>query len=114
LRVQLRGAQPIGADCSGGSGPMDTAEIALRVLDCTEDDGSPCTAAGATYVDQMLPSFHVLAAGEAPPATWRDPRAQANAALDRSPSAGPQQTALRLGDANDQLGCGDVRAAFAH
>lgn len=113
LRLQLRGAQPIGDDCNGGTGTMDAAEIALRVLDCVEDDGRPCNAAAATYVDQNLPHFHVLSAGEAPPSTWRDARPQADAALDRSPSAGPQQTALRLGDASDQLGCSDVRAAFA-
>lgn len=113
LRLQLRGAQPIGADCNGGTGPMDAAEIALRVLDCVEDDGSPCSAAGATYVDQNLPRFHVLSAGEAPPASWRAARPEADAALDRSPSAGPEQTALRLGDARDPLGCSDVRAAFA-
>jgi hypothetical protein len=55
----------------------------------------------------------VLSAGEAPPSSWRDARPPADAALDRSPSVGPQQTALRLGDASDQLGCSDVRAAFA-
>lgn len=103
MRIQLRGAQPLGADCNGGTGKLDSAEVALRALDCAMDDGSRCTVAGATYVDQNRPVFHVLASREAPPA---------HAGLDRAPSAGPRQTAMRLADRTERVSCSDVRAVF--
>ena len=105
LRLQLRGSQPLGADCNGGTGSLEAADVALRVLDCAMHDGSRCTVAGATYVDQNLPVFHVLAQGETP-------AVDAGAGLDRTPSTGPRQTAVRLADRTEHVSCSDVRAVF--
>jgi hypothetical protein len=112
LRLSLAGAQPIGASCDGGSAGMSAASLELRALDCRMDDDSPCTPAGAAYVDQHLPVFHVLAAGEAPPDSFSHPDPALDAALDRSASDGPRQTAVRLADLDADVACSDVRAAF--
>jgi hypothetical protein len=113
LRMTLGGSSALGDDCNGGVGPAQADNVALRALDCTMDDGSPCTPAAATFVDEKLPVFHVLAAGETPPAAFRDPRNDVDASLDRSTSQGARQTLIRLGDSDDSIGCGDVRDAFA-
>lgn len=112
LRLSLTGAQPIGATCDGGSAEMSSASLELRALDCRMDDDSPCTPAGAAYVDQNLPVFHVLAAGEAPPDSFAHPDPAIDAALDRSASDGPRQTAIRLADLDAAVSCADVRAAL--
>jgi hypothetical protein len=85
----------------------------LRVLDCALRDGTKCSAAGATFVDQNAPTFHVLLRGETPPERWKHRRADADAKLDRSASLGPRNTTLRLGNLDTELSCADVRDAFA-
>jgi hypothetical protein len=113
LRTTLSGSQPLGTDCQGAAGALNAGDVSLRALDCAMRDGTPCTAAGATFVDRRMPTFHVLQPGETPPTRWKHPRRDADAQLDRSPSLGPQSTTVRLGELADNLGCADARAAFA-
>jgi hypothetical protein len=113
LRTTLGGAYPLGPDCNGETGRADAADVSLRVLDCVMVDGAACTPSGATIVDQNMPTFHALHAGDAPPRAWKNLRPAADAALDRSASVGPQNTVMRLGDSGAQLNCADVREVFA-
>jgi hypothetical protein len=115
LRTQFGGAYPVGSDCNGGTSAADGGDVALRVLDCTTLGGTRCTPSAASVVDQNMPVFHALAAGQAPPRAWAHPRSQEDSALDRSSSVGAQNTLLRLGDLGlgAALGCEDVREIFA-
>jgi hypothetical protein len=113
LRTTLSTSHPIGSDCQGGVGTADASDLQLRVLDCAMRDGTKCSVAGATFVDQNAPSFHVLQRGETPPARWKHRRADADAKLDRSASLGPRNTTIRLGDLDATVGCADVREVFA-
>jgi hypothetical protein len=113
LRAQLSGSHPIGAGCQGGSSSAEAAALELRVLDCAMKDGTRCTAAASTFVDENVPVFHVLQPGETPPANWQHRRADANARLDRSASVGPRNRVVRLGALDAASSCSDVRAAFA-
>jgi hypothetical protein len=112
LRSELSAGYSISSDCGGGVGTAQSSGVEMRVLDCAMMDGKPCNAAGATFVDQNVPVFHALAAGETPPPTWRHQRRDADLLLDRSPSAGPQSRWLRLGDLADDLPCTSIREAF--
>ena len=107
----------LGADCHGDgeTQPATAQDVLLRVFDCTMRDGAPCGVAAATFVDQHIPAFHVLAAGEAPPATWKHLRHDADALLDRSPSQGPRSTTRWLADSDQNPSCDEVRSvANAH
>jgi hypothetical protein len=113
LQTTLGGAYPLGPNCDGETGPADAADVALRVYDCVMQDGAPCTPSAATIVDQNMPVFHLLSAGEAPASAWKNLRRDADAALDRSASVGPRNTVMRLGDQGAELSCEDVREVFA-
>jgi hypothetical protein len=112
LHTKLGGAYPVGPNCEGETGPADAADVALRVYDCEMLDGEPCTPSAATVVDQNMPTFHGLDEGEAPPRAWKNLRRDADARLDRSASAGPRNTVMRLGDHGAALSCEDVREVF--
>jgi hypothetical protein len=112
LRTRLGGSGKIGADCASGAGVAEAENFESRTIDCVMDDGSPCTAAGAGFVDQNVPVFHVLQAGESPPATWKHTRADADSMLDRTASKGPLSSVVRLSDLGGTVACGDVRAAM--
>jgi hypothetical protein len=112
MRTQLRGSFGLGSDCAGDVGTAEASDIMLRVMDCRLTNGSACSPAQATIVDQHAPVFHVLKAGQTPPPSWRHPRADADAALDRSASSGPRIASLRLGAAGEAVSCPDARAAF--
>lgn len=107
LRARFGGEVPLGSDCNGGTSAAEAGDVSLRVFDCAMDDGSRCTPNGVTVVDQSMPVFHLLPVGEVPPRAWQDKT------LDRGVSEGPRSTVLRLGNSGDELGCADVREAFA-
>jgi hypothetical protein len=111
LRTKLGGAGAISADCKSGSGAADAEDFQSRTFDCVMKDGSKCTSAGASFVDQNVPVFHVLKKGDVPPTKWKHARSDADAKLDRSMSKGPLSTVVRLGDLNASIMCADIRAA---
>jgi hypothetical protein len=111
LRVSVGGSGKIGADCKSGTGPGDANDIESRVFDCVMADGMKCQSSGVEFVDQNTPAFHVLKAGEMPPAAWKHARAEADAKLNRAASMGPIASVVRLGDIGQTFACGDVRSA---
>jgi hypothetical protein len=111
LRVSAGGSGKINDDCKTGSGPGDVDDIVSRVFDCVMADGSKCASSGVEFVDQNSPVFHVLKAGEMPPATWKHVRAEADSALNRAPSKGPLAYVARLGDIGGTFACADIRNA---
>jgi hypothetical protein len=111
LRTRVGGSGVISADCKSGSGAADVDDFESRVFDCTTKDGA-CSASDANFVDQNTPLFHVLKKGDVPPSTWKHPRADADAALDRSPSTGPVSSVIRLGDVGSTVSCTDIRGAM--
>lgn len=111
LRVSVGGSGMIGSDCKSGTGPGDANDIESRVFDCVMADGMKCQSSGVEFVDQNTPAFHVLKAGEMPPATWKHARADADAKLNRAPSKGAQAYVVRVGDIGQSFSCADIRSA---
>jgi hypothetical protein len=114
LRTRLGGGGALSADCKSGAGNADVDDFESRVWDCKMKAGAKCTADGAAFLDKITPTFHVLKAGTAPPAEWKFPGARAselNPKLDRSMSAGPKTSVVRLGDIGSTVSCADVRGA---
>jgi hypothetical protein len=111
LRTRLGGSGKIGADCSSGSGVAEAEDFESRTVDCVMKNGSKCNPDGAEFVDKNVPLFHVLKAGEMPPAKWKHARSEADATLDRSPSKGPQSSVVRLADLGSMVSCEMIRGA---
>lgn len=112
LKLSAGGSGKIAADCMSGVGASISGDtIPARVFNCKKADGMPCSAADATFIDTNTPLYHVLKAGEAPPALWKHPtRPEVDALLDHTPSKGPRASMVRLGDIGTVKSCGEVRA----
>jgi Low-density lipoprotein receptor domain class A len=106
------------SDCASGVGAADVGAtaIALRLLHCRRNDGSPCAQPDSAFLDGNLPNYHVLAPGEVPPVDWKFAGTLNGARdlkLDRSPSKGPRSSFVRLAGPGAVVGCAQVRdAAF--
>jgi hypothetical protein len=113
------------SECGQAAGAATTAAtVPSRVFDCVLEqgkngNGAPCMPADAEFIDQNTPNYHVLGAGETPPATWihnrektlggeKDPSVNL---LDRSPSVGPRFSLVRLADTDASVTCDQVRSA---
>lgn len=112
LRTRLGGSGKIAADCASGVGSAEAEDFESRAINCVTKAGAECAPAEAEFVDQNNPIFHVLQVGQMPPATWKHPRTDADATLDRSPSKGPQSAVVRLDEVAGTKTCADVRAAM--
>jgi len=108
LRTRVGGSGAIGADCKSGTGDADADDFESRVNDCTKLDGSKCSAMEVSFVDQNTPAFHVLKAGQTPPAMWMN----AYQGKNKEASTGPKATVVRLGDVGQTFTCEQVRAAI--
>ena len=111
LRTAISGGGKIGADCASGSGPAEASAFESRLIDCKLKSGTKCTADNAKFVDQNLPNFHVLMAGQMPPAEWKHPRPEADRMLNRMPSKGPIGSVVRIADPGATVTCAQVRMA---
>jgi hypothetical protein len=125
LSTTLGGSATIAEGCESGAGVATAPEIAIksRVATCKVDPASlpagdtmhannACTGMEATFLDVNVPSYHVLQANETPPASglhW--PLGLAGQTLDPTPSPGPLNSMVRLGDRGMPFTCADVRAA---
>lgn len=113
LRTKLGGSSKPSTMCTQGVGAAEAEDFESRTVDCVMKDGSKCSPAGAEFVDQNVPLFHVLKTGDMPPAKWKHARAEADSTLNRMPSKGPQSSVIRLGDLGANVTCDMVRnAAF--
>ncbi len=119
LRMALGGHVKIQDACLHGVGDGESSPtIPSRAIDCVLEDGTPCSAANANFVDQNVPNFHILQAGQTPPPApiWQHPRENPSwgplaVKLDRSVSPGPRTSMVRLGDNTQSFDCATVRAA---
>lgn len=114
-RIRLGGSGRVSADCNGGDGGGIAEFVESRGAGCYVQQGTAdpfglpagpnqeCNATEATFLDQNLPVYTILRAGEAPDAMLK--------LDDMSPSPGPRFGLRRLGKPSDVVTCADVRAA---
>jgi hypothetical protein len=113
LRTKIGGSGKIAAGCMSGGGSADADGFDTRLFGCKlKSSGMPCDDTGAAFVDLNLPNFHVLQATQVPPPEWKHPRAEADAVLNRAPSAGPKSSVVRLGDLGANVTCAQVRSTM--
>jgi hypothetical protein len=114
-RTKLGGAGRLSADCMSSLGSGIAEFVQSRAWGCMVQEGTAdafgtpagpneaCTGGEAGFMDQNLPIYLVLGAGEAPPSTLK--------LENMAASAGPHISMVRLGDIGDPVSCEDVRAA---
>jgi hypothetical protein len=114
-RTKLGGSGKIADDCNSGIGAGIAEFVQSRAWGCYVQEGTfnfgttgpagPdefCEAPEAAFVDENLPIYQILNAGQAP-----DPVLK----VDQAPSEGSQFSLVRLGALGDRVGCTDVRNA---
>jgi hypothetical protein len=109
LRTKLGGSATLAAGCGLTPAAAEADGFESRLIDCKLKNGTKCASMDANFVDQNLPNYHVLAANAVPPAEWKHPRAEADAKLDRTPSAGPRSSVVRIGDIGSAATCAQIR-----
>lgn len=116
-RTKLGGASVLGAECATGLGSGIAEFVQSRAWGCmvqqgTTDNpfdpvGAPantvCESAEAAFMDENLPIYQVLLAGQTP----ADPIKVEN----MEASSGPKIRLVRLGDLSSDVTCEDVRSA---
>ena len=115
VRTKLGGTGRLSDDCNAAVGAGIAEFVQSRAYGCvvqpgTSDfggqpakEGEPCTAAQAAFMDENLPIYKVLSAGEKPDMVLN--------VVDKGQSAGPLFSMVRLGRAGDPVGCQAVRDA---
>jgi hypothetical protein len=114
-RTKLGGAGVIGADCNGGVGPGVAEFVQSRGWGCLVQEGTAnwggvaagpdeaCMAAEAAFMDENLPIYNVLRAGQAPDPMLSVP--------DHAPSEGPKFSLVRVGAPGESVTCAEIRDA---
>jgi hypothetical protein len=115
VRTKLGGTGRLANDCNSAVGAGIAEFVQSRAYGCVVQPGTadfggqpalenePCTAAQAAFMDENLPIYRVLAAGEAPDDVLN--------VVDESASLGPLFSMVRLGRAGDAVTCQAVRDA---
>jgi hypothetical protein len=115
LRSKLGGGGAIGATCDSGTGDSKATYLDSRVFDCVTTMDRPCVnhpdygTAARDFVDNSAPTYHILQAGEKPPATVIEPTT--TMPLDQTPSVGAKSSLVRLADLGGSVDCAMVRGA---
>lgn len=116
-RTKLGGASVLGPECATGLGSGIAEFVQSRAWGCMVQEGTTddpwgtmkagpndaCTSGEAGFMDENLPIYDVLLAGETP----TDPIKVENMA----PSTGPKISLVRLGDLGGDVTCENVRNA---
>lgn len=114
-RIRLGGSGRVSADCNSGDGGGIAEFVESRAAGCYVQQGTAdpfgfpagpnqeCNATEAAFLDQNLPVYTLLRAGESPDAMLK--------LDDTAPSPGPRFGLRRLGKPSDVVTCADVRAA---
>lgn len=114
-RVRLGGAGRVQDDCNGGDGGGIAEFVESRAAGCYVQEGTAdpfgfpagpdtkCNDTEAAFIDQNLPVYTILRAGDAPDMSLM--------LDDTAPSPGPRFGLRRLGSLKDDVDCADVRAA---
>jgi hypothetical protein len=115
VRNKLGGSAQISADCNSGAGNGVAEFFQSRAYGCIVKEGTAnlgaqpagpdeaCDGNEAQFMDENLPIYYVLGAGETP--------AQNLMITNKSPSTGTQFGFVRLGKLGEPMSCADVRAA---
>lgn len=118
IRTRVGSSFRLAPDCQTGSGAASAYYVSSRARSCQVEPGSfdfmqpyaqpagtndTCSAAEAHFIDQSLPDYRVLSAGDTP---------ESSVSLsDLSPSPGPLVRAVRFAPSADAVSCERVRAA---
>jgi hypothetical protein len=115
VRNRLGGSGQLSGDCRTGAGNGIAEFFQSRAYGCVVKEGSAnlggppagpdeaCDGNEAQFMDENLPIYHVLGAGETPASNLM--------ITDKAASTGPQFGFVRLGNVGDPVSCADVRAA---
>jgi hypothetical protein len=113
-RLRLGGSVRLGSDCATASGSALAEYANSRAVGCFAEPGSRdllgtaagqndrCTQAQTLFIDQSLPEYTVLSAGQRPAAASR---------VDRMVSNGPIVSVVRFDPSATPVSCDDVRNA---
>jgi hypothetical protein len=117
VRTKLGGTTRFAKDCDRGQGSGVAEYVNSRAAGCLVQKGTfnwpngarpagdadPCEPAEASFLDENLPEYTLLAAGQTP--------SNSLSITDRQASRGPEVKAVRLGDVDADVSCADVRDA---
>jgi hypothetical protein len=115
-RIKLGSSVRIADDCSTGKGSAVAEYVNSRAIGCLVEQGSydlvqtlpagsheACTDREANFLDENLPEYLLLNAGQTPASSLQ--------LDDKSASDGPSVSVVRFGATNMDVSCADVRAA---
>jgi hypothetical protein len=116
VRTRLGGSMRWSKDCGHAEGSVLAEYVNSRAAGCLVQRGTynlgdqrvagandACASNEAKFVDENLPEYMLLAAGQTPDASLD--------LADRMPSRGPEVRAVRVGDVDAAVSCADVRDA---
>jgi hypothetical protein len=115
LSVELGGSGKIKDDtCSSGVGSATSGEgLPSRLIHCIQRGGANCNQQNSGFLDMNTPKYHILNAGDVPPAEWKFAGAlntAKDAKLDKAASKGPRSSVIRLGNLGETFDCAAVRS----
>jgi hypothetical protein len=110
LRARIGSSATFASSCTLTPANAAADRWESRLIDCKLKNGTKCASGEANFADQTLPRYYLLAAGAVPPAEWKHPRSEADAALSRASSAGPISSVVRLGDNDASANCARIRS----
>lgn len=116
IRMRLGGSVRLSPDCTGGDGLGVAEFVQSRAAGCMVEEGTgnlfqtpagpndPCDDAQGDFMNDNLPTYNILRVGQRP--SWF------LSLSDRRASRGPTYEITRLGPADREYTCAEVRAAF--
>lgn len=117
IRMKLGGTSRFANSCDRGQGSALAEYVNSRAAGCRVQRGTfnwpntgaaaggdqACDAGELSFLDENLPVYQLLAAGQTPMSSLE--------LADQQPSKGPEVKTVRLGDVDDAVSCADVRDA---
>jgi hypothetical protein len=117
VRARVGVSVRFGDDCTTGMGSAIAQYVNSRATGCIVQEGTfdflgdrfpagkneACTSTEATFIDQSMPEYQVLTAGQAP--------AETSSRKNVMPSPGPTVSVVRFGTAGMSVSCDMVRQA---
>jgi len=117
IRTKLGATTRFANNCDRGQGSAIAEYVNSRAAGCLVQPGTfnwpnsgrpagdadACESAEASFLDENLPVYTLLAASQTPDSSLD--------LADRQPSRGPEVKAVRLGDVDDAVSCAEVRDA---
>jgi len=116
VRIRLGGSGRLSSDCSAAEGQGVADFVQSRAAGCMVQEGTsslfqtpagpndPCSESQVEFMNENLPVYDLLRVGQRP--SWF------LSLTDRRSSPGPKYHIVRVGPADQDFTCADVRAAF--